>query len=141
MGHTGLCSCAWCFHPSSLHNLTLSLVQPQELVPYHPVHNVQDWDAPAGAISWARLVTFLKHVKETGEIPSDHRSHDHLNEQKVISVEDTVRDRWRAEFEKLKKERTTSEDERIVWGLVDGFLLYWHPVRFGSFYCLLDISA
>ncbi|KAF9476378.1 P-loop containing nucleoside triphosphate hydrolase protein [Pholiota conissans] len=100
---------------------------PQELVPYHPIHNVQDWDAPAGAIAWNRLIDFLKLVKRTGEIPPDHHSHDHLNEQKVIALSDAVRDRWRAEFEKLKKERTTSDDERVVWGLVDGFLLYWHP--------------
>ncbi|KAF8973193.1 P-loop containing nucleoside triphosphate hydrolase protein [Flammula alnicola] len=100
---------------------------PQELVPYHPVHNVQDWDAPAGAITWSRLIAFLRHVKETGEIPPEHRSHDHLNEQKEVKVEDVVRDKWRAEFEKLKNERTVSGDERVVWGLVDGFLLYWHP--------------
>lgn len=98
------------------------------------MHNVQDWDAPAGAISWDRLTKFLNLVKETGEIPPDHHSHDHLNVQKEIALDDAVRDKWRAEFEKLKKERTTSDDERVVWGLVDGFLLYWHPV------CLHEIA-
>ncbi|CAA7259174.1 unnamed protein product [Cyclocybe aegerita] len=98
---------------------------PQELVPVHPIHNVQDWDAPAGAISWDRLIQFLRHVKQTGEIPPDHRSHDHLNEQKEVRVDDEVRDRWVREFERLKKERG-EKGEKIVWGLVDGFLLYWH---------------
>ncbi|KAF8893914.1 P-loop containing nucleoside triphosphate hydrolase protein [Infundibulicybe gibba] len=98
---------------------------PQELVPVHPIHQVQDWDAAPGAISWDRLVAFLKHVKKTGKIPPDHRSHDHLNEQKLVKVDDTVKKRWREVFEKIKKER--AEGEEIVWGLVDGFLLYWHP--------------
>ncbi|KAF8160893.1 P-loop containing nucleoside triphosphate hydrolase protein [Crassisporium funariophilum] len=99
---------------------------PQELVPIHPIHNVQDWDAPAGAISWDRLITFLKHVKETGVIPPDHRSHDHLNEQKEIRVDDDVRDKWIQEFENIKRQKNVKDDERIIWGLVDGFLLYWH---------------
>jgi len=97
---------------------------PQELVPVHPVHNVQDWDAPAGAISWDRLVEFLRHVKDTGVIPPDHRSHDHLNEQKEVQVEEKVRQKWIKEFEALKQDK--QDDERIIWGLVDGFLLYWN---------------
>ncbi|KAK1225293.1 ribosylnicotinamide kinase [Marasmius sp. AFHP31] len=100
--------------------------QPQEKVPFHPTYKVQDWDAPAGAIEWPRLVKFLETVKETGVIPPDHRSHDHLNEQKQVPLSDTVSNKWRAEFERLEKE-AESQGEKIVWGLVDGFLLYWHP--------------
>ncbi|KIY71114.1 P-loop containing nucleoside triphosphate hydrolase protein [Cylindrobasidium torrendii FP15055 ss-10] len=99
---------------------------PQELVPIHPVHNVQDWDAPQGAIQWDRLIDFLRTVKKTGIIPPEHYSHDHLNEQKDIPVEDAVKEKWRKEFE-LIKQRKSEEGVRIVWGLVDGFLLYWHP--------------
>ncbi|TFK44477.1 P-loop containing nucleoside triphosphate hydrolase protein [Crucibulum laeve] len=101
---------------------------PQELVPVHPIHQVQDWDAAPGAIQWTRLIEFLRHVKQTGEIPPDHRSHDHLNEQKAVVLEDEVRDKWIREFERIKKKReaSASENERLVWGLVDGFLLYWH---------------
>ncbi|KAJ3511279.1 hypothetical protein NLJ89_g4196 [Agrocybe chaxingu] len=105
---------------------------PQELVPVHPIHKVQDWDAPAGAISWDRLIQFLRHVKQTGEIPPDHRSHDHLNEQKEIRVDEEVRDRWVSEFERLKKERG-EKGEKIVWGLVDGFLLYWHKIVYPAY--------
>jgi len=32
---------------------------------------------------------------------------------------------WRNSFEQLKS-RTKGEGENIVWGLVDGFLLYWN---------------
>ncbi|KAL0579764.1 ribosylnicotinamide kinase [Marasmius crinis-equi] len=99
---------------------------PQEKVPFHPIHQVQDWDAPSGAIEWPRLIEFLKKVKETGVIPPDHRSHDHLNEQKQVPLSDTVSNKWHTEFERLAKD-AESGGERIIWGLVDGFLLYWHP--------------
>ncbi|KAJ7287751.1 P-loop containing nucleoside triphosphate hydrolase protein [Mycena rebaudengoi] len=100
---------------------------PQELIPKHPVYNVQDWDAAPGAIDWQRLISFLQQVKETGEIPRDHRSHDHLNEQKDLPIPTELRDKWVHVFEGLKKQRQVEEGERIVWGLVDGFLLYWSP--------------
>ncbi|PPQ98383.1 hypothetical protein CVT24_004062 [Panaeolus cyanescens] len=98
---------------------------PQELVPVHPVHQVQDWDAPAGAISWDRLIKFLKEIKVTGTIPPDHRSHDHLNEQKEIKVDEDVRQKWIAEFKRIQESKAAS-GEKVIWGIVDGFLLYWH---------------
>jgi len=94
-------------------------------VPIHPTLGIQDWDAPRGAIDWNRLVTFLKDVKVTGEIPEEHKSHDHLNEQKEVPVSEEV-ERWKEEFDKAGEEAKTKGEE-IVWGLVDGFLLYWHP--------------
>jgi len=99
---------------------------PQELVPIHPLHNVQDWDAAPGAIAWDRLVEFLRRVKKTGVIPPDHRSHDHLNEQKEIKVEGKVREKWIKEFETIKQDHDKQDKPRIIWGLVDGFLLYWN---------------
>jgi nicotinamide/nicotinate riboside kinase len=102
-------------------------VQPLELVPVHPVHKVQDWDAAPGAIAWPCLISFLREVKATGEIPADHRSHDHLNEQKDLPIPEAVRARWTAVFEGLRAQRAAAGDEDVIWGLVDGFLLYWHP--------------
>ncbi|TDL16669.1 P-loop containing nucleoside triphosphate hydrolase protein [Rickenella mellea] len=98
---------------------------PQELVPYHPVYNVQDWDDPPGAIDWSRLRTFLHEVKETGSIPASHKSHDHLNEQRLVPLEDEVLQGWKNTFEGVRKTREEQHGERIIWGLVDGFLLYW----------------
>ncbi|KAL1740697.1 hypothetical protein HDZ31DRAFT_46976 [Schizophyllum fasciatum] len=103
----------------------LTRVQPQELVPIHPKYGVQDWDWPDGAINWARMIAFLKEVKQTGRIPDDHKSHDHLNEQKDISIPEEVRARWTKTFEELAK-RESDQGEQLVWGLVDGFLLYWN---------------
>nr|GAT57771.1 fumarate reductase [Mycena chlorophos] len=93
---------------------------PQELVPINPVYNVQDWDAAPGAIDWPRLVEFLRTVKATGEIPADHRSHDHLNEQKDVPIPPELRDQWTAVFQQR-------DTEDVVWAFLDGFLLYWHP--------------
>ncbi|KAF8995479.1 hypothetical protein BDQ17DRAFT_1365672 [Cyathus striatus] len=91
---------------------------PQELVPIHPVHQVQDWDAPKAP----SLGT------ETGEIPPDHRSHDHLNEQKEVLVDQNTRQRWINHFQSLKKEERQIRATQTTnyMGLVDGFLLYWH---------------
>ncbi|TRM67931.1 hypothetical protein BD626DRAFT_480229 [Schizophyllum amplum] len=101
---------------------------PQELVPIHPKYGVQDWDWPDGAIDWKRMIASLKDVKRTGRIADDHYSHDHLNEQKDVPIPEEVRARWTQTFEELA-ERTCEkrEEEQIIWGLVDGFLLYWHP--------------
>lgn len=97
-------------------------------MPVHPVYQVQDWDAAEGAIDWQRMITFLEQVKATGEIPADHHSHDHLNEQKAVPIGDDFSTHWREQFEEAKRKRAERGEARIVWGLVDGFLLYWHPV-------------
>jgi len=99
------------------------------MVPVHPVYSVQDWDAAPGAIVWPKLINFLNQVKEQGLIPPDHLSHDPLNEQKPVQVDESVMDKWREIFHKGRENKS----ERIVWGLVDGFLLYWHPVCAVSF--------
>lgn len=94
---------------------------------------MQDWDDAPGAIDWPRLRAFLRdEVRATGEIPEDHRSHDHLNEQKDVSLDEGVVERWRKTFEAIKRRLEEEKGEEIVWGLVDGFLLYWDEVRFVS---------
>ncbi|TFK89469.1 P-loop containing nucleoside triphosphate hydrolase protein [Polyporus arcularius HHB13444] len=99
---------------------------PQELVPVHPVYGVQDWDRAEGAIEWPRMVKALEEVKRTGVIPPEHVSHDHLNEQKDVAIDDIVFQKWKARFERIEEEhRAMGED--IKWVIVDGFLLYWHP--------------
>ncbi len=46
----GLCSCRYIYH-YRLVGLS-KYDKPQELVPIHPMHKVQDWDTLKGAISW-----------------------------------------------------------------------------------------
>jgi len=97
---------------------------PQELIPLHPVYQVQDWDDAPGAIDWPRFRSFLGEIKTTGIIPDSHKSHDHLNEQKDIPMADETLERWRDTFSKVIEEHE-EKGEKLKFGLVDGFLLYW----------------
>lgn len=56
-------------------------------------------------------------------------------------MREEVRDRWREEFERLHEKIARSgggkgkgkgKGEKVVWGLVDGFLLYWDQVSLMS---------
>jgi nicotinamide/nicotinate riboside kinase len=104
--------------------------QPQELIPIHPIYNVQDWDAAEGAIDWDRLSSALEHVKATGSLPREHKSHDHLNEQKDVPVEEEIMKTWVETFQKLRERWEEKEGKgiKLMWVLVDGFLLYWDKV-------------
>lgn len=73
------------------------------------------------------MVSFLSSVKATGEIPPDHRSHDHLNEQKDVPVKDDVLKHWETVFRRVEEEYKRA-GVQVTWGLVDGFLLYWNMV-------------
>jgi len=95
---------------------------PQELVPWHPEFNVQDWDDASGAIDWPRMRSALGHVRKTGQLPPNHYSHDHLNEQVEIPVAEDSIPTWRSRISELS-DSTASEE--IQWVIVDGFLLYW----------------
>ncbi|KAF9512139.1 hypothetical protein BS47DRAFT_1330451 [Hydnum rufescens UP504] len=95
---------------------------PQELVPWHPGFNVQDWDDAPGAIDWPRMRSALAHVKATGQLPPGHSSHDHLNEQVEIPAADDTLSTWRTRFSELDN---SAAGEEIQWVIVDGFLLYW----------------
>lgn len=88
---------------------------------------MQDWDDAPGAIDWPRFRSFLREIKTTGIIPDSHKSHDHLNEQKDIPIADEALARWRDTFSKVIEEHET-KGEKLRFGLVDGFLLYWDKV-------------
>ena len=95
----------------------------------HPKYRVQDWDDAHGAIQWPRLVTFLQYVKGTGAIPESHMSHDHLNAQREVPLSEETIILWREKSERIAREHLEKHGERVVWAIVDGFLLYWSQVR------------
>jgi nicotinamide/nicotinate riboside kinase len=97
-------------------------------LPIHPTLG-QDWDSAPTAIDWPRLRAFLSTVKNIARIPDDHSSHDHLNEQKDIPLDDAVAVRCKAEIAAVQEEVEAASGVRVVWGLVDGFLLYWDQVE------------
>jgi hypothetical protein len=81
-------------------------------------------------MDWPRLRVSLRTVKRIARIPDDHSSHDHLNEQKLTPLSDSVAARCKAEIAAVQKEVEDAYGARVVWGLVDGFLLYWDQVRY-----------
>ncbi|KAH9979098.1 P-loop containing nucleoside triphosphate hydrolase protein [Lactifluus volemus] len=97
---------------------------PEATLPIHPTLG-QDWDTAATAIDWPRLRAFLRTIKRIARIPEDHSSHDHLNEQKHVPLDEVVAARCKAEITKAQEEIEAASGTRVVWGLVDGFLLYW----------------
>lgn len=100
---------------------------PEQLVPVHPTLNVQDWDDPEGAIEWPRMVNFLRRVRREGKLGDDHKSHDGLNKQTLLPVLEQSLNHWRAYFTQIQQKAAEEEQTEIIWALVDGFLLYWHP--------------
>jgi len=93
----------------------------------HPEWDVQDWDTPPGAIEWPRFVSFLQKIRSTGNIPPDRRWQDYLTGQKDVPVRDEIESRCRDLFAQLEVDMK-AEGVNIVWGVVDGFLLYWDKV-------------
>ena len=112
------------------------LAQPEATLPIHPTLG-QDWDSAATAIAWPRLRAFLRTVKRTARLPDDHSSHDHLNEQKPVHLGESLAARCKEEIARVQKEVEAVSGVRIVWGFVDGFLLYWDPVRYILFAVLV----
>lgn len=56
-------------------------------------------------------------------------SHDHLNVSKdQVGVSEDVSAGWKERFIGLKKELEEEFGERVVFGFVDGFLLFWDEV-------------
>jgi len=110
-------------------------VQPEATLPIHPTLG-QDWDSAPTAIDWPRLRASLHTVKRIARLPDDHASHDHLNEQRPVPLTDSVLARCKAEITVVQKEAEAGTGARVVWGLVDGFLLYWDQVY--ATHCLLS---
>jgi nicotinamide/nicotinate riboside kinase len=71
-------------------------------------------------------------VKETGSIPTDHISHDHLNKQTDLPIKPECRQRLADRFKVIQDQIKERDNINIAWGLIDGFLLYWNQVCYQS---------
>ena len=103
-------------------------------MPFNPVYNYEDSDTAATAVAWDRFVEFVCQVKKTGVIPPDHQTDEDLTKYNVVKLEEKVQEKWIKEFEKIKQDR--QENERIIWALLEGYLLYWHKVSVPWFFTL-----
>jgi len=99
---------------------------PLSEVPIHPIYGIKDWDDAPGAIVWDKMAREMQYVLANGKTSDAHFTHQHFSEQKPVEVEpETVRF-WSTKFRQLEDE-FRKEGERVLWVMVDGFLLYWHP--------------
>ncbi|TFK22411.1 P-loop containing nucleoside triphosphate hydrolase protein [Coprinopsis marcescibilis] len=100
-------------------------VPPAEQLPVDPEYGFADWDSAPTAIDWDRMSAFLSELRKTGELPGDHQSFDSFNETGPVPIDDDVVKSWKEKSEKLAGEYLEKRNEKIVWVLIDGFLMYW----------------
>lgn len=74
----------------------------------------------ARRIEWTRQRSTLRHVRETGSLPSHHDSHDHLNEQIPVPIAPSIQSEWKDKFQALEDGR---EGVETVYIIADGFLI------------------
>jgi len=70
-------------------------------------------------------------------LPPLHQSHDHLNKQIEVEVDNKVEETWRLAFQKLTADNA-EEGVDLVWFIVDGFVLYWDKVGYSTFQSLIS---
>lgn len=68
-------------------------------------------------------------MRETGRV-GDHDTHDHLNKENKIEVDEQVFERWQRGFEELTKQQR-EQGVGLIWVIVDGFVLYYDKVSDG----------
>ncbi|KAJ3553154.1 hypothetical protein NM688_g3767 [Phlebia brevispora] len=98
---------------------------PAEQLPVDPEYGFANWDDAEGAVDWDRIATFLSELKKTGVLPADHQSFDSFNETANVPVDDEVIQSWKTQSGKLAAGYLEKHGVKIVWAVVDGFLLYW----------------
>lgn len=87
----------------------------------------KNWDVPS-AIDWSRMLKVLKDVKRTGSIPFDHVSRDDWHDAGDIPIDDNRASGWKARFEDLRQHCLAVANIKVIWVLVEGFMLYWDQV-------------
>lgn len=104
------------------------LAQEWDKIPYHPdFPDIQDWDRADTAIDWPYFRRELEFAKKEAKHLPELRSHDHLNAQVDVPIDDAVIEEWRAKFQELE-DREKAKGIELVFVLIDGFLLYYDPV-------------
>jgi len=70
------------------------------------------------------MAAFMSDLKK-GILPVDYRSYDSFNETANVPVDDGIIAKWRLRSKQLAEEHLEKCGEKLVWAVVDGFLLYW----------------
>ncbi|WVW86310.1 hypothetical protein I302_108352 [Kwoniella bestiolae CBS 10118] len=101
---------------------------PEDKVPYSAQHpDLQDWDDPETCIMWPEFRSILGQVRKSGQHGA-HASHDHLNKQVEVAIQEGVFAKWKERLRQYIEEQR-SKGVELVWFVVDGFVLYWDKAR------------
>lgn len=100
-------------------------VPPDDRLPVDPEYGFQDWDTAATAIDWDRMVSFLSDLRKTGTPPKEHRSFDSFNKTPSVPVDAEIISGLRKRSEEMIQDYTRTHKERLVFMIVDGFLMFW----------------
>lgn len=83
------------------------------------------------SIEWDRQRATLHYLREHGDFPSAHYSHDHLNAQIPVPISDALQQEWKDRFAALlEKEQAKAEaagEEGLEIVIADGFLMLVDP--------------
>ncbi|KAF5335020.1 hypothetical protein D9758_016199 [Tetrapyrgos nigripes] len=113
-----------CLHDSFIIHQD-DFVPPAENLPVDPEYGFANWDDAPGAIDWDRMAAFLSDLKKGGILPSNHQSYDSFNETRTVPVDDDQIVQWRLQSEQVAAIHQEKYGEKLIWALIDGFLLYW----------------
>lgn len=68
----------------------------------------------------------LASIHANAKLPDGHSSNDHLNKQAEVAVDLDVAQEWQLKLAKATEE-AEAQGTKLVWFIVDGFVLYWDP--------------
>jgi nicotinamide/nicotinate riboside kinase len=93
--------------------------------------DAKNWDVPS-AIDWSQMLKVLRDVKRIGSIPLDCISRGDWHEPGDIPIDDNRVVAWKARFEDIKQHCLVAANIKVIWVLVEGFMLYWDQVCISS---------
>ena len=93
--------------------------------------DAKNWDVPS-AIDWSQMLKVLQDVKRIGSIPLDCISRGDWHEPGDIPIDDNRVVTWKARFEDIKQHCLVAANTKVIWVLVEGFMLYWDQVCISS---------
>jgi nicotinamide/nicotinate riboside kinase len=75
-------------------------------------------DVLSRRIEWERQRKAIRHLREQGEIPLEHSSHDHLNEQIPVPISSEIERDWKEKFRELFAKQGTQKPSVLLFLLV-----------------------
>jgi len=95
------------------------------MIPTHQGLDTKNWDS-SSTIDWPQMLKVLLDVKRTGSIPCYHVTSHKADD---TPIDDNRAITWKTYFDDIKQRCLLTADVKLVWVIVEGFMLYWDLVR------------